>query len=122
MRRSTGCFKRFETPDDWANATGLRNATLVTVLPPWPVEPSGPEPRCRRSRRIRDANFLGMILGALLLVAGVYVYEFDADVERRQRPGRRRPTAPSSTGTSRPTDWKALKTRAHEDWIRISSK
>ena len=33
-------------------------------------------------------TFFGMILGALLLVAGVYLYELDADVERGQRPGR----------------------------------
>ena len=31
--------------------------------------------------------FLGMILGALLLVAGVYAYELDADLDGRERPG-----------------------------------
>ena len=33
-------------------------------------------------------TFVGMILGALLLVCGVYVYDSHADVERRERPGR----------------------------------
>ncbi len=32
--------------------------------------------------------FLGMILGAQLLVAGVYVYDFNVDLDRRQRRGR----------------------------------
>jgi len=65
--------------------------------------------------------FLGMILGALLLVLGVYVYD----------------SMSTSSVTSGPvaesnrtivnwdvvaSDWCALKTRAHDDWIRISSK
>jgi hypothetical protein len=32
MHRSR-LFQALVTPDDWANATELRNATLVTVLP-----------------------------------------------------------------------------------------
>ena len=66
-------------------------------------------------------TFIGMILGALLLVAASM-----STIPCRRRASRTarspRPTAPSSTGTSRPTDWEALKTRAHEDWVRISSK
>jgi hypothetical protein len=62
-----------------------------------------------------------MILGALLLVCGVYVYD----------------SMQTSTATNGQTalanrtivnwdvaaaDWKTLKTRAHDDWVKISSK
>jgi hypothetical protein len=62
-----------------------------------------------------------MILGALLLVGGVYLY----DSMR---------TAPAGNGdvalTHRPivnwdvakADWDALIDRAHQDWVRMSSK
>ena len=39
--------------------------------------------------------FLGMILGALLLVAGVYVYDSHVDLDGRQRPGSAGQAAPS---------------------------
>lgn len=65
--------------------------------------------------------FLGMILGALLLVAGVYI----------------RDSMSTSTVASGPVaqsnrtmvnwdvvaeDWSALRSRAHEDWVKLSSK
>lgn len=65
--------------------------------------------------------FLGMILGALLLVAGVYVYDSQS-------------TSPVANGPSAATsrtivnwdvasaDWRAVKARAHEDWVRLSSR
>jgi hypothetical protein len=66
-------------------------------------------------------TFIGMILGALLLVCGVYVYD----------------SMQTSTATKGETaqtnrtivnwdvafaDWRALRERAHDDWIRISSR
>jgi hypothetical protein len=62
-----------------------------------------------------------MILGMLLLVAGVYTYDSMT-------------TSPVASGQVAQTnrtivnwdvaevDWKALKVRAHDDWIRLSSK
>jgi hypothetical protein len=65
--------------------------------------------------------FLGIILGAVLVIGGVYTYD----------------SIRTSTVASGPeaqnnrtivnwdvvaNDWQALKTRAHNDWIRISSK
>ena len=64
---------------------------------------------------------LGMILGALLLIIGVYVYDSQS-------------TSTVANGTSASTnrtlvnwdvaaaDWRAFKERAHEDWVRISSR
>ena len=63
-------------------------------------------------------TFLGMILGAVLLIGGVYVYN----------------SMPTSTVANGPVaqsgrtivnwdvasnDWDAVKTRAHADWIRL---
>ena len=65
--------------------------------------------------------FLGMILGALLLVACVYVYDSQS-------------TSTVANGQNAPSNrtivnwdvaaagWHALKARAHEDWIRLSSR
>jgi hypothetical protein len=65
--------------------------------------------------------FLGMILGALLLVAGVYVYDSmsTSAVANGQtaQPGR---TIVNWDVAA--VDWDALKLRAHNDWIRLSSK
>lgn len=65
--------------------------------------------------------FLGMILGAALLIAGVYIYDSQSTS-----------TAANDLGASTnrtivnwdvaSADWNALKKRAHEDWIRISSR
>ena len=65
--------------------------------------------------------FLGMILGALLLVAGVYVYDSmststvaSGDVAQANHPIVNRDVAAS--------DWNALKLRARNDWVKMSSK
>ena len=65
--------------------------------------------------------FLGMILGALLLVCGVYVYDSmnTSSVANGQVAQNSRTIVNWDVAA---TDWKALKARAHEDWIRISSK
>lgn len=66
-------------------------------------------------------TFLGMILGALLLVAGVYMYDSmststvaDGQVAQAGR------TIVNWDVAS--DDWNAVKARAREGWIRLSSK
>jgi hypothetical protein len=65
--------------------------------------------------------FLGMILGALLLVAGVYSYDSmrTSSVANGQVAQANRTIVNWDVAA---TDWRALKTRAHDDWIRLSSK
>lgn len=65
--------------------------------------------------------FLGMILGALLLVAGVYI----RDSMATSTVANNQVTQPNRTIVNwdvAAVDWNALKTRAHDDWIRLSSK
>jgi hypothetical protein len=65
--------------------------------------------------------FLGMILGALLLVACVNLYDSiqTASVANGQVAQNNRTIVNWDVAAS---DWQALKARAHEDWIKISSK
>ena len=65
--------------------------------------------------------FLGMILGAVLLVFGVYVYDSmqTSSVASGQVAQTNRTLVNWDVASA---DWNALKTRAHEDWIRISSR
>jgi hypothetical protein len=65
--------------------------------------------------------FLGMILGALLLTAGVYLYDSmsTSSVANGQVAQAGRTIVNWDVAS---TDWNAVKTRAHEDWIRLSSK
>jgi hypothetical protein len=65
--------------------------------------------------------FLGMILGALLLVAGVYSYDSmqTSTVAGGQMAQANRTIVNWEVAAS---DWHALKTRAHDDWIKLSSK
>ena len=62
-----------------------------------------------------------MILGALLLVAGVYVYDSmqTSSVANGQVAQANRTIVNWDVAA---TDWKALKARAHDDWVKISSK
>jgi len=66
-------------------------------------------------------TFFGMILGALLLVFGVYVYDSmnTSSVANGQVAAVKRTIVNWDVAA---TDWDRLKTRAHEDWVRISSK
>ena len=66
-------------------------------------------------------TFLGMILGALLLVAGVYAYDSmrTSSVASGQVAQNSRTIVNWDIAAS---DWHALKARAHDDWIKISSK
>jgi hypothetical protein len=65
--------------------------------------------------------FLGMILGALLLVAGVYIYDSTqtSSVASGEAAQANRTIVNWDVAA---TDWDALKLRAHRDWIRLSSK
>jgi hypothetical protein len=64
---------------------------------------------------------LGMILGALLLVVGVYCYDSmrTSTVANGQVAQANRTIVNWDVAAA---DWDRLKTRAHEDWVRISSR
>ncbi len=66
-------------------------------------------------------TFLGMILGAALLIAGVYVYDSQSTstVANGQTASVNRTIVNWDVASA---DWNAMKIRAHEDWIRLSSK
>jgi hypothetical protein len=66
-------------------------------------------------------TFLGMILGALLLVCGVYIYDSvkTSSVGSGQAATANRTLVNWDVAAA---DWKALKTRAHEEWVKIASK
>jgi sulfite exporter TauE/SafE len=66
-------------------------------------------------------TFLGMILGALLLVAGVYVHDSMATstVANGEVAQSGRTLVNWDVASS---DWDILKTRAHADWVRLSAK
>jgi hypothetical protein len=65
--------------------------------------------------------FLGMILGALLLVAGVYVYDSQSTstVASGQAAQANRTIVNWDVAAA---DWNLLKRRAQDDWIKLSSK
>jgi hypothetical protein len=65
--------------------------------------------------------FLGMILGALLLVAGVYVYDSmsTSAVANGQVAQANRTIVNWDVAA---TDWNALKTRTQQDRTKLSSK
>ena len=64
---------------------------------------------------------LGMILGALLLVCGVYIYDSaqTSSVANGQTAAVNRTIVNWDVAAA---DWKTLKTRAHDDWIKLSSR
>ena len=66
-------------------------------------------------------TFFGMILGALLLAGGVYVYDSmqTSSVANGQVAQANRTIVNWDVASA---DWDKLKTRAHDDWVRISSK
>ena len=66
-------------------------------------------------------TFVGMILGALLLVCGVYVYDSmnTSSVANGQVAQANRTIVNWDVAAA---DWNKLKNRAHEDWVKISSK
>jgi hypothetical protein len=66
-------------------------------------------------------TFLGMILGACLLIAGVYIYDSmsTSSVANGQVAQANRTIVNWDVASN---DWAAMKVRAHDDWIRLSSK
>jgi hypothetical protein len=66
-------------------------------------------------------TFLGMILGAFLLVAGVYAYD-SAQTSSVASGGVAQTNRTIVNWDVAASDWHALKARAHDDWIRISSR
>ena len=65
--------------------------------------------------------FLGMILGALLLTAGIYVYDSQStsSISNGQTASTNRTIVNWDVAA---TDWNALKRRAQDDWVKLSSK
>jgi hypothetical protein len=63
--------------------------------------------------------FVGMILGALLLVAGVYVYDSMSTSTVVNGQVADRTIVNWDVATA---DWNLVKRRAHDDWVRLSSK
>jgi hypothetical protein len=65
--------------------------------------------------------FLGMILGALLLTVGVYIYDSmsTSSVANGQVVQTNHTIVNWDVAA---TDWEALKLRTKQDWIRISSR
>ena len=74
-----------------------------------------------RNGGIAIQTFVGMILGALLLACGVYVYDSmqTSSVANGQVAQANRTIVNWDVAAA---DWNKLKTRAHEDWVKISSK
>ena len=66
-------------------------------------------------------TFFGMVLGAVLLASGVYVY--DSMQTSSMANGEVAQTSRTIVNWDVvASDWHALKTRAHDDWVRISSR
>ena len=66
-------------------------------------------------------TFVGMILGALLLVCGVYVYD-SMNTSSVASGGVAQSNRTIVNWDVAATDLQALKTRAHQEWTRIASK
>ena len=66
-------------------------------------------------------TFFGMILGALLLVGGVYVYDSmqTSSVANGQVAQDTRTIVNWDVAAR---DWNALKARAHEEWTKVAAK
>jgi len=65
--------------------------------------------------------FVGMILGALLLIGGVYIYDSiqTSSVASGQEAQNSRTIVNWDVAAN---DWQALRARAHHGWARISTK
>jgi hypothetical protein len=66
-------------------------------------------------------TFFGMILGALLLIVGVYVYDSmqTSSVANGQVAQDSRTIVNWDVAAQ---DWSALKARAHEEWTKVAAK
>ncbi|MDO9561516.1 MAG: hypothetical protein Q7J60_07855 [Bradyrhizobium sp.] len=65
--------------------------------------------------------FVGMILGALLLTAGIYVYDSSSTstVANGEAASVNRTIVNWDVAAS---EWNGLKTRAQDGWVKLSSK
>jgi uncharacterized membrane protein len=84
-------------------------------------EPSSGHGVISRNGGTTMQTFVGMILGALLLGCGVYVYDSmqTSSVANGQVAQASRTIVNWDVAAA---DWARLKTRAHDDWVKISSK
>ncbi len=64
-------------------------------------------------------TLFGMILGALLLGVGVYIYDSMQTSANGEVAQTNRTIVNWDVAKA---DWDALKARAHNDWVRISSR
>ena len=85
------------------------------------AEPTSGYHVIKRNGGIVMQTFVGMILGALLLVCGVYVYDSmqTSTVANGQVAQANRTIVNWDVAAA---DWAKLKTRAHDDWVKVSSK
>jgi hypothetical protein len=85
------------------------------------AEPTSEYRVIRRNGGITMQTFVGMILGALLLVCGVYVYDSmqTSTVANGQVAQANRTIVNWDVAAA---DWSRLKNRAHDDWVKLSSK
>jgi hypothetical protein len=65
--------------------------------------------------------FVGMILGALLLTGGIYVHDSmsTSSVASGETVAQERRTIVNWDVAS--SEWDALKTRTHKDWVKLTS-
>jgi len=66
-------------------------------------------------------SILGMILGAVLVIGGAYVVDSIRTSTIASGPDAQTNRTIVNWDVV-PSDWQALKIRAHDDWVRISSK
>jgi hypothetical protein len=66
-------------------------------------------------------SFLGMILGAVLVIGSVYIHDSIQTSTVANGPEAQSNRTIVNWDVAA-TDWQAVKARAHDDWVRISSK
>jgi hypothetical protein len=66
-------------------------------------------------------TFLGIILGAVLVIGGVYIYDSVKTSTVANGPEAQNARTIVNWDVVA-ADWRTLKARAHDDWVRISSK
>ena len=66
-------------------------------------------------------SILGMILGAVLVIGGAYVFDSIRTSTIASGPDAQTNRTIVNWDVVA-SDWQALKIRAHDDWVRISSK
>jgi hypothetical protein len=85
------------------------------------MEPSLSDRVVRAHRSFIMRVFLGMILGALLLTAGVYIRDSMSTSTVASGQGAQAGRTIVNWDVAA-TDWNLLKRRAQDDWVKLSSK